>query len=367
MRVLHILKITRIAGVERHLLMLCAGLRQAGIDARALALVERRRPMDDFAAACAQRQIPCQRLTIFHDADISLPFRLARAIREQRPDIVHLHLIHAELHGALAARWAGVCRILVSRHNLDSFREKPLLRAILRRNWRRITAGIIIAEHLREQVVHTEGTPNEKIHRIHYGLEAAPAQDTPDLRAELGIPARAPLVGMISRLVPQKGLSDGLAAFARGAPAAAHLVIIGDGPQRRALEEQAADLAGRVHFLGWRSDAAACMAALDLLLMPSHWEGFGLTLLEAYRAGTAILASDAGGIREVVINGESGLLCPVGDVQAFAASLAKLCAQPQLRARLAAGGSKRFAQRFGAARMVAETLALYREVAEAEA
>ncbi len=368
MRVLHILKITRVAGVERHLLMLCQGLRREGIDARLLLLVERRRPMTEYVAECEQRGIPSQRMTIYHDADPSLPTRLSRAIREQDPDIAHLHLIHAEIHGNLAARSAGVPRVFVSRHNQDSFRERPPLRALLRRLWGRVDLAIVIAEHLREQVRETEGAPAAKIRRIYYGLEASPPSQPPDLRAELGLPRAAPLIGAVCRLVPQKGLSDGLAAFARGAPKNAHLAIIGDGPLRGSLEAQAAALPcrERVHFLGWRPDAAQCLAALDILLMPSRWEGFGLVLLEAFVAGLPILASNVGGIAEVVVDGESGLLCPPGDIDAFAAALAHLCAEAELRARLAAAGRERFAARFTAARMVAETLALYREFAEAK-
>ena len=236
MRVLHILKITRVAGVERQLLTLCQGLRKEGVDARLLFLVERRRPMTEYVAECERRGIPSQRMIIYHDADPSLPARLSRAIRKQQPDIAHLHLIHAEIHGNLAARSAGVPQIFVSRHNQDAFRERPPLRALLRRLWKRVDLAIVIAEHLREEVHETEGVPPAKIRRIYYGLEAPPPSQPPDLRAELGIPPAALLVGAVCRLMPQKGLSDGLAAFARGAPANAHLAIIGDGPLRGPLE-----------------------------------------------------------------------------------------------------------------------------------
>ena len=167
--------------------------------------------------------------------------------------------------------------------------------------------------------------------------------------------------------MPQKGLSEGLLAFERGAPKDAQLVIIGDGPLRGRLEKQATGLKSqeRIHFLGWRQDAAQCLEVIDILLMPSHWEGFGLVLLEAFRAGTAILASDVGGIAEVVEDGVSGMLCPPGDIDGFAAGLARLGADSDLRARMASRGLRRFEEHFTAARMVSETLALYRETLEA--
>ena len=367
MRILHILKITRMAGVERHLLTLCGGLRREGVDARLLLLVERGLPMDEYVAECEQREIPCQRLVIRHDVDPTLTARLAQAIGKVAPDLVHLHLIHAEIYGNLAARRAGVRRIIVSRHNLDAFREKWWLRTILRRFWQEVDIAVVIAEHLRRQVQGTEGVPAGKIRRVFYGLEPAQEPKPMDLREEIGIAEDNLLVGCVSRLMPQKGLSDGLLAFERGAPKDAHLLIIGDGPLRGRLEKQAAGLKSqeRVHFLGWRQDAAQCLEDIDILLMPSHWEGFGLVILEAFRAGTAILASDVGGIAEVIEDGVSGMLCPPGDIDGFAAGLARLGADSDLRARMASRGLQRFEEHFTAARMVSETLALYRETLEA--
>ena len=367
MRILHILKITRMAGVERHLLTLCGGLRREGVDARLLLLVERGLPMNEYVAECEQRGIPCKRLVIRHDVDPTLTVRLARAIREVAPDLVHLHLIHAEIYGNLAARRAGIRRIIVSRHNWDTFREKWWLRTILRRLWQKVVGAVVIAEHLRRQVQGTEGVPAGKIRRVFYGLEPAQDPNPMDLRGELCIAEGGLLVGSVSRLMPQKGLSDGLLAFERGAPHDAHLVIIGDGPLRGSLEQQAAGLKSqeRIHFLGWRQDAAQCLTEIDILLMPSRWEGFGLVLLEAFRAGTAILASDVGGIAEVIEAGVSGLLCTPGDIDGFAAGLARLGADSDLRARIASRGLRRFEEHFTAARMVSEMLALYRETLEA--
>lgn len=367
MRILHILKITRMAGVERHLLTLCSGLQQRGVDARLLLLVERGRSMNEYLRECEQRGIPCQRLVIRHDFDPSLPFRLSRAIQRIVPDIAHLHLIHAEIYGNWAARMAGVRKIIVSRHNQDSFREHRWLRFVLRRLWQKAAVAIVIADHLRLQVEATERVPAEKIRRIHYGMAPVVQPRHFALRSELGIAGEAILLGCVCRLMPQKGVKDGLLAFDRGAPNHAHLVIIGDGPLRNSLEEQAATLSSqdRIHFLGWRQNAVQCLADIDILLMPSHWEGFGLVLLEAFAAGAAIIASEVGGIAEVVEAGKSGLLCPAGDIEAFAKQIEMLCADEAHRTRLAGEGRRRFEQHFTAAKMVDATLALYREQWEA--
>ena len=204
MRILHILKITRMAGVERHLLTLCGGLRREGVDARLLLMVERGLPMNEYVAECEQRGIPCQRLLIQHDVDPTLTVRLARAIREVAPDLVHLHLIHAEIYGNLAARRAGVRRIIVSRHNWDAFREKWWLRTILRRLWQEVDGAVVIAEHLRSQVQGTEGVPADKIRRVFYGLGPARDPNLVDLRGELGIAEGDLLVGVSVAWCPKK-------------------------------------------------------------------------------------------------------------------------------------------------------------------
>ncbi len=363
MRILHILKITRMAGVERHLLTLCQGLRERDIDARILFLVEPKHPMPEYAAACARLGIPHRHLRIHHDADLSLPWRLARVIRQEGADIAHLHLIHAEIHGNLAARWSKVPHILVSRHNQDAFRESLPLRAVLPWLWRRVDGAIIIAEHLRQTLEKQEGVDPRKIRCIHYGLEKQRSNTPPELRAELSLATDTLLVGVVSRLVAQKGLLVALDAFAQGAPNTAHLLIIGDGPQRAELEARLKQLTcrERVHFLGWRQDAASALATMDVLLMPSHWEGFGRVLLEAFAAWLPILASRVGGIVEVVEDGVSGLLCPAGDVVAFSQALTRLCNDKELRKQLAAAGHSRLIARFSAATMVDETLSFYQE------
>ena len=108
MRVVHIIKVTRISGAERHLLLLLAGLIQRGIDARLVILVERDKLMDDMLAEAAERAIPITRLIVRRDYDLALLWKLRAVIRDQNPDLVHTHLVHADLYGYCAARAAGV-------------------------------------------------------------------------------------------------------------------------------------------------------------------------------------------------------------------------------------------------------------------
>lgn len=370
MRVLHICKVTGVAGAENHLLTLLTGLRGRGIDARLLLLVEPGNPVEAMIAAAASRGIPAERSVIRADIDPVLLIQLARRLRALQPDIVHTHLFHADLHGIPAARLAGVKRIISSRHNDNAFRRRFPYRQINRFLWRLTTAGIGISAAITRFAIEVEGASPAQMTTIPYGLDSAGAVDRAAaraaLRSELGLPPDTLLAGMVCRLIEQKGVPYALAAFARLAARfpAAHLVIAGEGPLRPVLEAQARDLrlAERVHFLGWRTDTAAIFAALDVFLMPSLWEGFGLVLLEAMAQGIPVIGSAVSAIPEVVANGETGLLCPPRDVDCLAAALGDLLADPGLRARLGAAGHTRLEERFTAERMVAQTAAVYEGV-----
>jgi len=121
-----------------------------------------------------------------------------------------------------------------------------------------------------------------------------------------------------------------------------------------------------VHFLGWRQDVPQIMAGLDVLLMPSLREGFGLSMLEAMGQGVPIIGSAVSAIPEVIADGETGLLCPARDVDALAAAMAKLLTDPALRERMGAAGRARLEAHFRAERMVNETAALYERLLAAK-
>lgn len=367
MRVLHLIKATRVAGAESHLLILLGGLVARGLDARLLILVEPDNPMVDYRALLAARGIPAETMIIRRHADPTLPPRLWRRFRALQPDVVHTHLIHADLYGIPAARLAGVPVVITGRHAANAFRRRLPLRLANMLGWRLITAGVAISDHVAGYMRAVEAAPAGKLHTIHYGLKIPEPLDRPSaraaLRAELGLPDETPIIGMVSRLVWEKGIPNALAAFERVGRAftEAHLVIAGDGPLRADLEAQAAalDAAARVHFLGWRAEAAPIFAAVDVLFMPSLTEGFGMSLLEAMAQSLPIVSSNVSAIPEVVADGETGLLCPPEDVPALATALGTLLDEPSLRARMGQAGRQRLEAKFSAARMVDETVTLY--------
>lgn len=367
--VVHIIKVIRVAGAEQHLLTLLSGLRARGVDAQIIVLVNPDNDMQDYADLLTARGIPVQRMVIQRHTDLLIIQRLAKALRERKPNIVHTHLIHADLFGVLAARIAGVKTVISSRHNDDAFRYRLPIRLLNRIFWRMINGGIGISDYITRFSIAVEGARPAQMQRIHYGLELAQPLDKSAARAvllkEFNLPLDAIVVGMACRLVEQKGVAYGLEAFAKVANdfPNAHLLIAGEGALRPTLEAQvsALGLKDRVRFLGWRSDNPRFLAGLDILLSPSLWEGFGLVLLEAMVQQTPIIASNVSAIPEVVVDEATGILVPPRDVTALAEALSRLLGDKPLRAHMGLMGRERAEEEFNADRMVAQTLEHYQQ------
>lgn len=187
----------------------------------------------------------------------------------------------------------------------------------------------------------------------------------PQPRAELRTPEDAPLLLAMGRLHPNKAFDMLLRALA-DLPGA-YLWLAGEGPERGALQQLAAELgvADRLRLLGWRMDREALAAACDVYVVPSRHEPFGNVILDAWGAGKPLVATLSEGPRQFVTEGESGLLVPVDDPRALAAAIREVLHLPELAARLGAAGRQRFERRHSAAAVVAEWRGLFAEVGAA--
>lgn len=188
------------------------------------------------------------------------------------------------------------------------------------------------------------------------------------LRAALGLDGRTVVVHS-GRLTARKNVDLLLEAFARAAARVTGidpplLVLLGDGPERAALEAraQAPDLAGRVRFAGFREDVPRWLGAADLLVLPSRLEGMPNALLEGMAVGLPALATAIGGCLEAVVPDESGLLVPPDDARALEEGLVRLLGDPALRARLGAGAARRVAERFTLDAVAPRYIDLYRRL-----
>jgi glycosyltransferase involved in cell wall biosynthesis len=364
--VYHLAKMTSAAGLENHLLTLLPGLRSQGIDAALIVLVEPDKPMTAYVAEAARRGIPTETMTIQRDLDLGLIRRLSQRFRQQKVDAVHTHLIHADLHGLVAAKLAGIPRLYSSGHNDDRFRRLLPVRMFQAVLWRQVTAGIAISEALRQFMLQVEFAPAAKIHTVHYGLDPTllPQQthNQEALRSDLNLSTSKPLFGSVCRLVSQKGLTYALQAFARVANEFdAHYAIVGDGPLRTSLMEECTTLGitDRVHFLGWRNDAQTLYPSFDAFIMPSLWEGFGLVALEAMASSLPTLASRVSALPEIVVDGETGYLAAPASVDELAARMRDLLQNADIARQMGEAGKRRLQTEFSVEKMVAGTRRVY--------
>ena len=232
---------------------------------------------------------------------------------------------------------------------------------------------IVLSEHVGRYMRDRGHVPSERLRRVYYGITpdaGAATAARAAIRAEFGVPAEAPLLLTVGRLDPQKGHLDLLAALRRVVAAlpTVQLIIAGAPQQASADYEQAIraaaaapELSTLVHWAGHRDDVPDLLAACDIVVQPSHWEGFGLVLVEAMAARRPVVATAVSAIPEVIRDGETGLLVPPHDSHALARALLRLCGDPERRARLGAAGAARVQAHFTAERMVRETLAVYAE------
>jgi sugar transferase (PEP-CTERM/EpsH1 system associated) len=287
-------------------------------------------------------------------------FRLAKALRELRPDVVHTRNWGGS-DGIVAARLAGIRRVVHGEHGWDASDPRGERRRRARRWLSRLVREYTCVSRDIERWLRESVGIRRPITQIYNGVDTrrfAPDPRDGSVRAELGIPPDAFVVGMVGRLDPIKDLGTLLAAFAalRARHPASRLLIAGDGPERARLEPGAGE---GVRFLGERRDTERVLRALDVFALPSTNEGVSNTILEAMASAVPVVATRTGGNPELVQDGATGGLFPVGGADALASCLERYRASPALRREHGNAGRRRAIERFGIDRMVREYEAVW--------
>jgi glycosyltransferase involved in cell wall biosynthesis len=344
-KVLHVHRIGGIGGSERHLLTLLPALADRGVEVSFLGLDDTSRAPDPFYD---ELTVPFERLPAPHDLDPALALRVRRAVR--KADLVHTHLVHADVYGAFGAR-----RLVSTKHNDDPFRAgafRFVERALARRAARIVAITRALARFQLDRV----GLPAEKVEVIHYGLDDLPRPW--GVNPGDDVPSDARILLAVSRLEPQKGVDVAVRALpqVRRLHQDAHLVVLGEGPQRGELAQLARSLDVPVHLPGRVPDVAAWLRRADVLVHPARWEGFGLALLEAMLASLPVVATNVSSVPEIVADGETGLLVPSDDPASLAAAVSQVLGNP---ADYGERGRARAQAEFSVARMTKRTLAVY--------
>jgi sugar transferase (PEP-CTERM/EpsH1 system associated) len=304
--------------------------------------------------------------------DLGAIGRLASILRALRPDIVHSRNWGA-FDAVIAGAIARVPSIVHGEHGREANDPAGLDRRRNRlRRWTAplVTRYVAVSEDLGRWLTERIGIPPRKVVTIHNGVDIMRFQQGDRIAARravgLDVPSGAVVVGTVGRLDPVKdqlGLLEAFAAVAASRPEVA-LVIAGRGPLWDAIESRSRhpDLAGRVSLLGERSDTPTILQALDIFALPSLTEGISNTVLEAMASGLPVVATRTGGTPELVVDGLTGTLVPVGDRSALARALTAYVANSRARAQHGAAGRQRAVESFSLERMTARYRSLYREL-----
>jgi glycosyltransferase involved in cell wall biosynthesis len=355
-RIVHTVSSLQVGGMEQFVLRIAVSQRRQGQEVSILAL--RGGPLADQAR---EQGVPVHVPGGSHRA-VRL-FRALSTLARLQPDIVHAHN-PTSLHYATLAKQVSRARVLMTDHGqgLGSVRSPG------NGEWSRTDAVVAVSEAVaqRRDIEPIRG----RTRVIPNGVEPAAAlRSRAAVRAELGEPEDRIVAIIVARIDGRKGHETLLRALAhmQGTPVAARLTlwVAGDGAQRPAMEELAREMGlspAPVRFLGFRSDVPDLLAAADLFILPSLAEGLPLSVLEAMAHRLPVIATPVGGVPEVVVLEETGLLVPTEEPEALAAAIERLGEDEKTRRRLGAAGYERVLREFSFDRMVERYNRLYQEL-----
>jgi glycosyltransferase involved in cell wall biosynthesis len=298
--------------------------------------------------------------------------QLARLMRDEHVDLVNGHNPTGALYATVAARLAGVKAILRTEHSTHYAGRHSGLYALaveptLIRMARRV---ICVCETVRAGHARRFPWARSRTVTVLNGISPAPPSRAGlEVRRDLGLGVDDRVALTVGSLTTQKAQHVMIEAFARVVSRIpqARLLLAGEGKLAERLRAQVRDLGldGIVRFIGARQDVPDLLAAADVFVLSSVREGLSISILEAMRAGLAVVVTRAGGCAEAVADHETGRLVPVEDPPALADALLEILSDPERAAAMGAAGRARWSRCFSAERMVRETEALYRQVLQA--
>ncbi len=364
------------AGTERHMLDLARGLR--GDNVPVLLACPRPSALGDRGEAEGFRVVPIAKGGLI---DTSAIKTLRGLLQTGEAGVIHAHNGRTALSAAAAVRLAGAGCCVLTQHFLEPARAGRggiaglLYNAAHKWVSHNTSEFIAISEAVASEMRERGDAPNERIVVIPNGITepdtgGASDADTAQLRRTLGVPDGGALIVCAARLEREKNVGALVDAFAFMSDAYPHAVCVvaGEGSERAALEARigAQGLEKRVRLLGFRDDVPALIQAADLFVLPSLAEPFGLVLLEAMALRKPVIATNAGGPREIVAQDETGFLVTPNDSGALAGALVRLLADPVLAKRMGEAGRRRYEANFTAERMARQTCAVYERAASRE-
>jgi glycosyltransferase involved in cell wall biosynthesis len=381
MRIINVVTRLNIGGASPPIISNAAGFQQYGHDS--LLVVGTPSAAEGSMNADAQRsgvqlfEVPELQRDPHPLNDVKALGALVRLFRNRRPDVVGTHMSKAGALGRVAARLAGV-KVIVHTYHAKAFyvfeqRWKEQATILSERALTRLGSGsIVVSEKQRRDFVALRIDSPERLRVVRYGLKLERYLDATNLprtlRGELGLPPACRLAGVVGRLVTMKGQD----VFLRAAGELArkfddlYFLLVGDGDNRRDYEElvEQLGLRDRVRFLGWRRDVPYILGNLDVVVLPTvnDFEGTPLAVIEALAANKPVVATDVGGVSEVIRDGETGKLIPIKDPSAIVAAVGSLLDEPGAAQTMSQAGRELVSRLYREVDMIAATEAYYREL-----
>jgi len=358
MKILHVETGRHLYGGAQQVVYLSNGLRQQEIDNILVC------PPDSGVDHAARKAgIKVANLKCAGDYDLAFAFRLRQLVLSEKPDIIHCHSRRGgDFLGGLAASGTDTPAVISRRV------DNPESALIANLRYRPFCRVIAISEAVASALLET-GLDADRLTVIRDAVDAGQFSTRPDhesFRAEFGLSDSDIVAAAIAQLIPRKGhryLLEAMAQIKASHPDL-RLIIFGQGPLETELRERTVrlGLGGTVQFAGFRQDLDDYLACLDLLVHPALAEGLGVATLKAAAAGIPVVAFSAGGLREAVEDGKTGLLTPPKDVEALAAAMTELAESPDLRRRFGDAGRARMQSEFSIHAMVDDHMQLYESV-----
>jgi glycosyltransferase involved in cell wall biosynthesis len=354
------------SGAEKQMVLLAGGLPRDRFRVEAAALTR----LGPLEAELRSAGVPVTLIGKPLKFDPFSLLRLTRFIKARKFDVVQTWVFAANAYGRVAARMAKAPVVVTAEMAADQWKS-PAHLAIDRRlaGW---CDKIVGNSQAVVDFYRTAGISADKLAMIYSGIDSVelPVVDRAEVRAEFGWPVDAPVVLFAGRLMPQKGVDDLINAcdLLQHVRPQICTLIAGSGPLRSTLEETAHlyRLDSRVKFLGHRDDVPRLLAAADILVLPSLYEGLPNVVLEAMLFKKPVVATAAPGTTEVVVDGQTGLLVPVHGPPKLAKAIRTLVDDPDLRQRLGEAGKARVEAEFSAGPMIERFVALYEELARSK-
>ena len=363
LKVLQLIPTLDRSGAEKQMVLLAKGLPKDRFQVEVATLTR----MGPLKAELDEAGIPVTAIGKRHKVDPFALYRLVRLMKARKFDVVQTWIFAANTYGRVAARQAGVPVVVVAEMAVDLWKGKS------ERFFDQRLAGwcdrVVGNSYAVRDFYRGLGVPDDRLEMIYSGIEnEAPATvDPAAVRREFGFREDAPLVLFAGRLAEQKRVDDLVKALdlLQHIQPDVRTIIAGDGPLRESLQELAASyaLTERLRFVGHREDVPRLMYACDLVVLPSSYEGLPNLILEAMRHSKPVVATAAPGTTEVVVDGETGLLVPVGNPQLLAKAMREILRDRALAARLGAAGKARLKTDFRLDTMIKEFGDLYERLA----